>query len=334
MALIFTTIAIVGAYIAYRSIFKDNIKKSNDTLFYIPTGANFEDIVLQLQNEDLLIDENSFIWVAQKKNYPQKIKSGCYLIKANMNNNELVNMLRGGLQNPIKLTFNNIRTKEDFSKCIAAQLEFSEEELLSLLNNDTFLLQYGLNSETALTLFLPNTYEFWWNTSAKKFIERMNQEFHKFWNKSRSSKAAAIPFSPIEVSILAAIVEEENSLSDEQPIIAGLYINRLRKGMLLQADPTLKYALGDFAIKRLLNKDKTIDSPYNTYLYAGLPPGPIRIPSIQAIEAVLNYKRHNYLYMCAKEDFSGQHNFAVSLSAHENNAQKYRNALNQKGIKR
>lgn len=334
MALIFTTIAIVGAYIAYRSIFKDNIKKSNDTLFYIPTDANFEDIVLQLQNEDLLINENSFIWVAQKKNYPQKIKSGCYLIKANMSNNELVNMLRGGLQNPIKLTFNNIRTKEDFSKCIAAQLEFSEEELLSLLNNDTFLLQYGLNSETALTLFLPNTYEFWWNTSAKKFIERMNQEFHKFWNKSRSSKAAAIPFSPTEVSILAAIVEEENSLSDEQPIIAGLYINRLRKGMLLQADPTLKYALGDFAIKRLLNKDKTIDSPYNTYLYAGLPPGPIRIPSIQAIEAVLNYKRHNYLYMCAKEDFSGQHNFAVSLSAHEYNAKKYRNALNQKGIKR
>ena len=243
-------------------------------------------------------------------------------------------MLRSGRQEPINLTFNNIRTKLQLANRIAEQLECNSAELLELLDNDSFAIQYGFNSENILCMFIPNTYQFYWNTSAKKFIERMYKEYQTFWDPSRRLICQNMSLSPIEVSILASIVEEENHLSAEQATIAGLYINRLHQDMPLESDPTLKFALGDFNIKRVLNKDKLIDSPYNTYLYKGLPPGPIRIPAPTAIDAVLHYEHHNYLFMCAKEDFSGYHNFAVTLAQHNRNANRYHQALNNLNIKR
>ena len=191
---------------------------------------------------------------------------------------------------------------------------------------------YGFTPENFKAMFIPNTYEFYWTTSAEEFVERMNNEYNKFWNDERKTKAGQIGLSPVEVSILASIVQAEVSKNEELKTVAGLYINRLKKGIMLQADPTVKYAVGDFAIKRVLNKHLEIDSPYNTYKYAGLPPGPINFPEIQAIDAVLNYEKHNYLFMCAREDFSGYHNFAVNNAQHARNAAKYREALDRNRI--
>ena len=251
-----------------------------------------------------------------------------------MSINDLANMLRSGNQEAVKLIFNHIRTKEQLVQKISKQLELDANDLLNLLNDSVFLAKYNLNTQTVISIFIPNTYEFWWNTSATGFFERMYSEYEKFWNKERVSKAKEIGLSPLQVIILASIVEEENYRTDEQARIAGVYMNRLKKGMLLQADPTIKFVLGDFSIKRLLYKDLEIDSPYNTYMYTGLPPGPIRIPERSAINAVLNYEKHNFLYMCAKEDFSGYHNFAVSARQHAINAKKYQHALNKLKINR
>ena len=331
------TLICMGAatcFYAYRILLHDNVQCKENTLIYIPTHSTYQQVIDSLKTNKILYNYNSFNRIAHLKKYPQKVKDGCYKITPSMSNNSIVNMLRSGNQEPVRLTFNNIRTKKAFAKKIAGQLEITEEEILNLLTDSRFTDQYHFDTNTILTMFIPNTYEVWWNISAENFMERMFNEYNKFWNQNRCQKAAELQMSKAEVAILASIVEEENHLADEQPVIAGLYINRLRKGMLLQADPTLKYALNDFTIQRILNKDKEIASPYNTYKYQGLPPGPIRIPSIQAIDAVLNYAHHDYLYMCAKEDFSGRHNFAKTNAQHERNAAKYRHALNQRGIKR
>ncbi len=336
--IIIAVLLIVGltaaALYGYKAIFGNNVNTENVTYIYIPTHASYEQVIDTLQAHQVLKDIPIFRMLAQKKHYPTHIHAGKYKITANMSNNELVNMLRSGKQEPVKLTFNNIRTKEQLCQRISEQLECTAEELLQVLNDEHYWTQYGFTAENCMAMFIPNTYEFWWNTSANAWVERMYKEYTRFWNHNRNTAAQNIPLSRIEVSILAAIVEEENHMATEQPVIAGLYINRLHKHMPLQSDPTLKYAIGDFGIKRLLNKDKQIDSPYNTYTHIGLTPGPIRIPSIQAIDAVLHYQKHNYLYMCAKEDFSGKHNFAATLTEHERNAARYHTALNNKGIKR
>jgi UPF0755 protein len=202
------------------------------------------------------------------------------------------------------------------------------------LNNEEKLQNFHVNTETVLSIFIPNTYQLWWNIQTEAFVERMYKEYQKFWSETRLGKAKAMNLSPTEVVILASIVEEENHKTDEQPRIAGVYMNRLQKGMLLQADPSVKFALQDFGRKRLLNSDLTIDSPYNTYKYTGLPPGTIRIPSPTTVDAVLNYEKHTYIFMCAKDDLSGYHNFATTLSQHNENARKYHNALNQRNIKK
>lgn len=332
-AVLLAGIATAAIY-GYKVIFGNNVNTEDYIYIYIPTHASYEQVMDTLQAHQVLKDTTLFRVLAQKKHYPSHIHAGKYKITAHMSNNDLINMLRSGKQEPVKLTFNNIRTKQQLSLRIAEQLECSSEELLNMLNSKDYWQQYGFTDENCLAMFIPNTYEFWWNTSAAAFVERMHKEYTRFWNHSREAAAANIPLSLIEVSILAAIVEEENHMAAEQPAIAGLYINRLHKHMPLQSDPTLKYAIGDFGIKRLLNKDKLIDSPYNTYTHTELTPGPIRIPSIQAIDAVLHYEKHNYLYMCAKEDFSGRHNFAATLAEHERNAARYHAALNNKGIKR
>jgi UPF0755 protein len=244
----------------------------------------------------------------------------------------LVNLLRSGEQEPVKLVFNEARTKQDFLEVVNNQIEADKDELQSLMSDDDFLKEYGLNSKNVLTLFIPNTYEFYWNTSAHLFIDRMAKENEKFWTKNRIQKAQKLGLTKAEVSILASIVQQESRVVDEQPVIAGVYLNRIKKGMHLQADPTVIFAIGDFTIKRVLNVHLDFDSPYNTYKYAGLPPGPICLPYSTTIDAVLNRKPHNYIYFCAKEDFSGRHNFAANIAEHDRNAAKFRRALNARKI--
>ena len=321
-------------FMYYNYIFSPNVKIDNaaGTLIFIPTNSSFEDVTDTLEKNKILTDIDGFKWVAERKKYTDNIKPGCYTVKNGMSNNDLINLLRSGIQTPVKVTFNNIRTLPQLAGHISKRIEPDSLQLIKLISDSSVIKSYGFNEATFIAMFLPNTYEFYWTTTAKGFLDRMHKEYKAFWNKNRIDKAKATGLTPVEVSTLASIVDEETVKNDEKPVVAGLYLNRLKKGIRLQADPTVKYAIGDFTVKRILNKDLTIDSPYNTYMYAGLPPGPIRIPSIQGIEAVLNYKKHKYLYMCAKEDFSGYHNFATTLKQHNIYAARYRRALREKRI--
>jgi len=332
--IVFGSLLAILAYNYYGKVFSSNVEvKNGKEYLYISKDANFENVIDSLKVNGFIKNIDEFIWVAKLKNYHKKVKGGKYLLKDGMTNNSLVNMLRSGKQVPVKVTFNNIRTKEDLAKKISKQIEASYDEILGLLNNKDFITELGFKKETVLCLFLPNTYEFYWSTDAKQFILRMNDEYKKFWNETRTKKAKEVNLTPIEVSILASIVQaEQGRFNDEKPTIAGLYINRLTQGIALQSDPTLVYAAGDFSIKRVLNVHKEINSPYNTYMYAGLTPGPINLPEISSIDAVLNYEKHDYLFMCAKDDFSGYHYFAKTASQHNVYAQRYHAALNGQKI--
>lgn len=332
-----SAIVITGLLVAlsyYRAYFSPNVvlKEEKEHFIYIPNQADFEMVVTLMTNENVLKNNTSFIKVAEHKGYPAKIKGGRYRITSGMSNHQLLNLLISGRQAPVRFTFNNIRTREDLARVVSRKLEADSAHLVSLLYNDEFMQVHGMTAETALALFIPNTYEFYWNTTAEGFVERMAREYKIFWTEERKAKAVAANLTPVEVCILASIVDEETIKNDEKSTVAGLYINRLRKGIRLQADPTIKHALGNFQVKRILSKDLEIDSPYNTYIYAGLPPGPIRIPSVSGIDAVLNYQQHDYLYMCAREDFSGYHNFARTLDQHNRYAAKYRRALRDRNI--
>ena len=326
----------IMASVFYGRIYQSNVSLDyqKEVFIYIPTGASFEDVLQQLTDEGIIISSSSFRWISERKHYTKNIKSGRYLVKDGMNNNELVNLFRSGRQTPVNVVFNNVRTKEEFAGKISHQIELDSAQILEAMLDTTFLNSLGLDAFTVSSLFIPNTYEFYWNTTVTSFLSRMVAEHHHFWNDSRRKKARNLKLTKEEVVILASIVEKETLQKSEQPIVAGLYINRLKKRMKLQSDPTVIYAIGDFSIRRVLKKDLKYDSPYNTYKYKGLPIGPISLPSISAIDAVLNYQKHEYLYMCAKEDFSGFHNFAKSVKQHYANAVKYRKALNEKNIKR
>lgn len=325
---------LAGGYRYYKWFFSSNVQVNSTEghFIYIPNHATFDEVTALIEREKILINAASFKTVAQLMKYPEAIKAGRYWVKPQMSNHQLITMLRAGRQSPVKFTFNNIRTREDLAHIVSQKLMTDSVDFIRLLNNNDILRDYNLTHETALTLFIPNSYEIYWTTDAKGFLERMQKEHRRFWNEKRLQMAASANLTPTEVSILASIVDEETQKNDEKPIVAGLYLNRLRKGIMLQADPTVKFALGDFAIKRILLKDLEIDSPYNTYKHAGLPPGPIRIASISGIDAVLNAEKHEYYYMCAKEDFSGYHNFAKTLSQHNANAARYRNALRVRKI--
>ncbi len=323
-------IALAGAYVL---LYAPNTP-SKKAYLYIKTGSTYSDVIRQLKKEKLLNSITTFQIVATKMHYKNRIKPGKYLLKSGMGNYKLIQMLRSGKQEPVHLVFNNIRTKQDFAGRIAEQVEADSVTILTYLNNKDFMARFGLNPENALTLFIPNTYQIWWNTNPADFFKRMETERKKFWNSDRLGKAKAINLTPEQVVILASIVEKESNKNDEKPVVAGVYLNRLKKGMLLQADPTLIFAWNDFTIRRVLNIHKTINSPYNTYKYKGLPPGPIYLPDIKSIDAVLNYKHHNYIYFCAKEDLSGYHNFARTPQEHELNAARYRKALDALNIKK
>ncbi len=271
---------------------------------------------------------------AEKRNYDDNIHPGRYIIQDCMSNRALVNLLSSGRQTPVKVTFNNIRTKNDFAGKIGGYLEADSIDFIHYFDTSAYFKTNGLNSDNLTTLFIPNTYELYWNTSAGEFVERMAAEHDKFWNKERKNQANIIGLSQRQIYILASIVYAESKQSSEAKRIAGVYINRLKKNMLLQADPTVVYAIGDLSIKRVLNTDLQVDSPYNTYKYSGLPPGPIHMPPINFIDAVLNYEPHNYIYMCARGDGSGTHYFAKTLTEHNLNRSLYIQALNKQGIYR
>jgi len=324
-------------YELYSRVYQPNVVLPDNTekYIYIPSNSEFSDVVKILIENGLLINANSFEWLAKEKKYDTNIKAGRYKINRVLNNNDLVNLLRSGRQSPIKVTFNNLRNKEQLAGKIASQIEADSLSIISYITDTTFLNKLELNTENVACLFIPNTYEFYWNTSVEDFVNRMIKEYSDFWNSSRKKKAAEIKLNYYQVAVLASIVEKEQSIKrDERPEIAGLYLNRLKKRMKLESDPTLIFALGDFTIKRVLNKDKKVKSSYNTYKNKGLPPGPICIPSINAIDAVLNASKHKYIFMCAKEDFSGYHNFAKTYAKHLINARKYQKALNKRKIMR
>lgn len=328
-------LASIAAYLGYRMLYMPNVWLDGQKEFSlnIKKADTWETIKAELYKNGTIIDRQSFENLAKLMKYPQSIKQGHYIIKPGMNNRTLLTKLRSGAQDPVELIFNNIRTKSELAGRLAEQIEADSATLLKLLNDSDYLSKLGFTTDNIMTMFIPNTYQVYWNTKPEKLFERMKQEYDKFWNASREAKLIEIGFNRLEVMTLASIVEKETNKNDEKATIAGVYINRLRKGWLLQADPTLVFATGDFTIKRVLNIYKKIDSPYNTYMYMGLPPGPICIPSISSIDAVLNYQHHDYMFFCAKEDFSGYHSFAVTGEQHNLNAARYQQALDAQGIK-
>ena len=338
----FFAIIILGGgglvYELYSRVYQTNIiftKDAAEKYIYIPTNSDFSQVVTILSENGLLLNINSFEWLAKQKKYNTNIKPGRYRIDRALNNNELVNLLRSGAQTPIRVTFNNLRTKEDLAGKVGSQIEADSLSIIEYISDILFQKKLGLTDDNIACIFLPNTYEFYWNTSAEEFANRMLDEYSSFWHPGRKKQADNIKLNYYEVSILASIVEKEQSIKlDERSDIAGLYLNRLKKGMKLQSDPTVIFAIGDFSIRRVLKKDLKFVSPYNTYMNTGLPPGPICLPSINAIDAVLNAVENDYLFMCAKEDFSGYHNFARNSREHSRNAKKYRRALNKRKIMR
>lgn len=309
-------------------------------LFFIPNGeeqfgklnisedSSYETIMQEIKENGHVKSFFTFKIAAQILDFKGNIKKGKYTFLDNDNNFQIIRKLRRGQHFPVRFTFNNIRTKEQLAKKLDGKFLFEREELENLLDNSAFLSTFGLTPETAISVFIPNTYELYYDINAIQFFNAMYKQYNRFWNDQREEKAQTIGLSKSEVITLASIVEEENFKEVEKGLIAGLYINRLRKGMKLQADPTVKFALQDFNIKRITHNDLAVNSPYNTYFYTGLPPGPIRIPETSTIDSVLNYRRHDYLYMCAKEDFSGFHYFSKSYNEHLKNAAKYHKALN------
>lgn len=330
---VFFLLLLIGGGIGAYFLFIPNFTPQQTSYIYIYPDKDFENVCVQLEDSANCKNITTFKEVAKYLKYPEKMRTGRYAVKPGMNNLDLIRDLRNGNQVPVRVTFNNIRIKDELAVRLSEQLMIQSNDLLDIMNDNAYVESLGFTPQTIKAMFIPNTYEIYWNVSAEQFMQRMKREYDSFWTASRRDKADKIGISPVQVSILASIVEEESAVADEYPIIAGLYINRLHKGIPLQADPTVKYALGNFAIQRVLFEHLKIDSPYNTYLNEGLPPGPIRIPSIRGIDAVLNYKKHNFLYMCAKEDLSGRHNFAVTLAEHNRNANRYRAALNQLGIR-
>jgi UPF0755 protein len=326
--LLFSVLGISFTFYAYQIVYTPNILlgKSNQ-LFVVEDTMNFKDVQQKLHEGRIVNDLISFSFLARLTGYDKEIKPGRYVLKANMNNLEALKLLRSGKQEPVKVTFNNVRVISELAEKITKNLGMQPEEFEAALIKFSQSNEKGFNKDNIISMFIPNTYEIYYNTSPEHLIEKMYEEYTKFWNTDRLNKAKELGFTPLEVSTLASIVQAESIRAEEAPIIAGLYINRLKKGIALQADPTLVFAVGDFSLKRVLNGHKEIDSPYNTYKYAGLPPGPINMPEIRSLNAVLDYQHNDYYYMCAKEDFSGRHNFTNSYEEHMQNAARYQRAL-------
>lgn len=327
-----------GGYWAYKNVFRSNVHLNGKkfTYIYIPTGAKFEDVLDELYSQNIIDDHESFEWMAKEMDLPENINPGKYRIGADMSNRSIVKMIVNGKQEKVKLFFNSqIRTKEQFMAYVSEKLEINLGDLEDYCSNEEVLGEkYGLNAENMMCLIVPETYEVNWTTHIDDFFEIVKKSYDEVWTKERRNKAKTIGYSVPEVITLASIVQSESAIKSEQQKIAGVYINRLKKDMKLQADPTIVFANQSFEVQRVLSSDKDIDSPYNTYMYKGLPPGPICLVTTGAVDAVLNYSKHDYIFFCAKCDFSGYSRFTSDYAEHQKNAKEYQNALNQKGIKR
>jgi UPF0755 protein len=326
----------VGGYYAYKVIYQSNVNlgERKSQIIYIPTGSSFDDVIHILGENNILKNRATFEFLSEKKKYKNNIKPGKYRILAKMSNNALINLLRAGIQEPVELSFNGIKTKQQLVSRLCKRIEADSADLYDALNDNDYLNKYGFNRDNILAMFIPNTYEFFWNTSSDEFFERMAKEYKKVWTDERKQLAAKLGFSQVDVTILASIVQAEQCCDyEEKRKIAGLYINRLKKGMALQSDPTVIYAIGDFTIQRVSYAQTRLNLPHNTYMNKGLPPGPIGFVQISSIDAVLNHDNNSYIFMCAKEDLSGKHYFSKTYAQHCDYAKKYRGTMDKLGIK-
>ncbi len=317
---------ILGGYAAWQ-VFGPTVSAPEGKYFYVKTGSAYEDVLQSLIDKKMTGSTYFFDLVSKQLKYPKLVKAGRYKVKDGTSVLQLIRMLRSGNQSPVNLVINKLRTKEDLAQKIAANFETDSASVMQLLNNSETFQKYQVNSNTVMTLIIPNTYSFYWNTSATKLIEKLNAEKEKFWNEERMAKARALNLSPAQVYSMASIVEEETNKTEDKGKIASVYINRMATGMRLQADPTVKFAMKDFGLKRILLKHLMYDSPFNTYQNAGLPPGPICTPSITTIDAVLDAPQTNYIYFVAKPEFNGYSNFATSYAEHLVFAKAYQQAL-------
>ncbi len=324
-------IAILIASLGYYAIFASNCSQE-EASFYLHKNQSLDALKEILETKNILQNQTTFNIVAQLKNLKQSIKPGHYTFEKGMSNNHIINMLKSGNQSPVKLTIHAIQNIEDLSALLGKSLMHDSAHFANLLMQNDSLNGFGFSKQDIACMILPNTYEVYWTISAKTFLQKMQKAYQEYWTPSRLEKAKNQKLTPKEVCILASIAQKETARKDEAQKVAGVYINRLRIGMAMQADPTLIFALQDRSIRRVLNKHKEVESPYNTYKYAGLPPGPIDLPQIYVQNAILDYQPHNYLYFCAKEDFSGYHNFATTHTQHMQNARRYQKALNKQKI--
>lgn len=327
---------IIAAYVYNQAFTANTTFNQKEVFVYIPSGATYEEAKEELS--PFISNMDKFDFVAEQRKYSTNVKSGRFKLKQNMTSFDIIQALRSNL--PVKVAFNNQESLEKLAQRLSSEIEPDSLQLIKAFTDVDFLKENEIDRENALSLFIPNSYEFYWNTSAEKFANKLAKEYRKFWTDSRKQKAANLNLSPQHVSVLASIVQKETAKVSERPRVAGVYLNRLKTGMPLQADPTVIYAIkkksGDFdqVIKRVLHADLIIDSPYNTYKYAGLPPGPITMPDISSIDAVLNAEKHDYLYFCASPDKPGYHAFASNYTQHMINARKYANWVNKLGINR
>ena len=330
--IVFSTLLSTTSVYTYQMLFSPNFLINHpDKMIIIDDDTDFKGLTNQLIEDTLLNDVISFSFLSKLMKYSENIKEGAYKVKMNMSNYDLISMLRAGNQTPINITFSYSRKINDLAQKISEKLKISEKDLMDFITENS-QSNYGFDNQNIIGMFLPDTYEVYWDITPKNLLDKMKREYDKFWNSERTTKLERVNLSKNEVITLASIVASETNKIDEADRIAGVYINRLRKNMLLQADPTLIYAANDFSIRRVLNKHKKIKSPYNTYINKGLPPGPIRLSPKKYIDAVLNFENHRFIFFCAKDDFSGYHEFAITLSEHNKNARKFQRALNKRKI--
>lgn len=326
-------VSLAVLFLIYRSIFGMSVHPEKPyRVIVIPTGATYQQVLDSIESNLTIKSWKLLEWVAKKKNYPALIKPGRYVIDKSFSYNSLINMLRSGMQTPVRITFNNTRTLNQLAGKIGKMIEADSAQIMNFLSDESNYASDGFTKESVIAVFIPNTYEIYRNTDPRGLYTRMLKEYRIFWNEQRLAKAKGKGLHPVEVSILASIIDDEVAKPDEKPRIAGVYLNRLRRGIPLQACPTIKFALNDFTITRVLNKHLQIDSPYNTYKHSGFPPGPIGCPSIEGIDAVLNAENHDYLYFAARADFSGYHHFSRTLAEHNHYAAIYQNELNKRKI--
>lgn len=327
-------VLLIGGYcVAHHYLYSQLLAGDEKVYIYVDKDDNVDSVLHKVEAVAEPAAMAGFRKAVSFKDYGSNIKRGRYELNKDASAWSFTNTLLRGEQTPLNVPVPSVRTLDRLAAAVGKKLELDSVTLLNKLNDPAVCKKYGFEPHTIAAMFIPDSYNMYWTVSVDEFLDRMKQEYDKFWNDERKKKAKEIGFTPNEVATLASIVTEETRNTAEKPTIAGLYINRLHKNMLLQSDPTVKFALKDFALRRIYNRMLTVDDPYNTYKYAGLPPGPIKIPMKEDLDAVLNYQHHDYLYMCAKETFDGTHNYARTMSEHNANAQRYYRALNERGIK-